>query len=226
MTDMINCVTTTGEPSLAQTANRVRGAARLDLVKRALAAGKSRRKIARELGYDEGTIRRDLKILALPEHQVLAIRNGATAEKFLRARRRQEAAEQRELRWQQAAEAQRIRLQEEKASGINSDETAKAVLGWLMTKDLLPPDKEMILNMVDYWSWSAGDQQVLPWTDPKRVFLSCERGRPPDEMGERLDFYVTILRSALFLLAPELAIRDSAIKKARIALCPPWIRLR
>jgi hypothetical protein len=190
-------------------------------VKRGLAAGKSRRKIARELGYDEGTIRRDLKILALPEDQVLAIRNGDTAEKFLRARRHQGVAEQHRLRQQQVADEQQTRLQEEKASGIHSAGTAKAVLAWLMTKDLLPPNKELILDMVDCQSWSAGDQPQLPCNDPKRVFLSCERGKPPHDMNDRVNYYVTILRSALFLLAPELTIRDSAIRKARTAVCHP-----
>ncbi len=223
---MISQNSSTEKSGHAETRDRVSLAARLGLVEQGVIDGKSQRQIARELGCDEGTVRRDLEILALPEDQVLAIRNGDSAEKYLRARRRQEAAERLRLRQQQIAAEQRTRLQEEKTSGIHSDETSKAVLDWLGSKELLPPDEERILEMVDRWSWRARDQQEFPCSDPKEVFLICEHGSPPADMIERLNVYVTILTSALLLLAPELAIRDSAIKKASIAVCHPkrWRR--
>ena len=62
-------------------------AERLEYVQRGLAQGKTQRAIARELGVDEGTVRRDLKKLQLPPQDLAKVQQGAAAEAFLRGAR-------------------------------------------------------------------------------------------------------------------------------------------
>jgi transposase-like protein len=71
--------------------NRVRGKKRLELIQLGLEEGKSRRRIAAELGVDEGTVRRDIRILLLPESSLTSILNGAPAEQHIRAAQREAA---------------------------------------------------------------------------------------------------------------------------------------
>jgi transposase-like protein len=64
--------------------DRISPAERLSRVREAVQQGKSKRAIARELGCDEGTVRRDIAKLQLPEDSLEAIEKGAPAEQFLR----------------------------------------------------------------------------------------------------------------------------------------------
>jgi hypothetical protein len=107
-------------------------------VRQGLKDGKLQRQIAREPGCNEGTVRRDISILQLPADWVKRIENGEPAEPFLR-----------KARIAAAREEQQQRLQAETQTGHHSDEIAKEVLNWLMTKPLLRVDEEVIIDKVD-----------------------------------------------------------------------------
>jgi hypothetical protein len=77
--------------------NRARGAERFELIRLGLDAGKSQRRIAAELGYDEGTIRRCVEIMQLPESWLTRVLEGAPAEKYIRAERRRAFQEAQQL---------------------------------------------------------------------------------------------------------------------------------
>jgi IS30 family transposase len=62
-----------------------------EFIMRGLEQNKSRRAIAKELSCDEGTIRRELRKLELPEHWVEAIKQGSPAERFVRTLREYDA---------------------------------------------------------------------------------------------------------------------------------------
>jgi hypothetical protein len=225
--------TNPSKPKRTKPDDRPRGKERLELICSSLIAGKSRREIALELGWDEGTIRRDIKKLYLPEDKLNAIADGDSAEKHLRVLMRQRADDAKRVRHQRGAEERRVRIPEEQAAGVHSEALAKLVLDWLMTKELTRPDEEMILDLVERESWMAGDQPDLARRDSAKVFALCDAGDPPGDMTERIDSYVNALVSATLMLAPERLIRHSAIKKAwraahnparRPVPRPPWGR--
>ena len=208
----------------AQSDERPRGRERLELICSGLIAGKSQREIAGELGWDEGTIRRDIKKLCLPEDELNAIADGGSAEKHLRVLMQHRATEARRVLRQRGAEERRVRIPEDEATGVHSNALAEIVLDWLMTKDLTRPDEEMILDMVERKSWTAGDQPAPARRDSAKVLALCERGELPSDMPERIDFFVTALVSAILMLEPVRLIRDSAIKKASRAARNPQRR--
>jgi len=77
--------------------NRVRGEKRLELILLGLDEGKSQRRIAAELGYAEGTVRRCIEIMQLPELSLTRVLEGAPAEKYIRAERRRAFQEAQQL---------------------------------------------------------------------------------------------------------------------------------
>jgi transposase len=199
-----------------QSDTRVRGTKRLKLVSQGLAAGMSQRGIAKELGVDEGTIRRDIKILTLPEPSLAAIRNGAPAEKHLCAARKHAAALQLAAVKEAANQSSARRLAEEKATGLHSDALATLLLGWLR-KNMARPFAEQVLNEIGPANSKTGDQPTLPSNKPHQTLAFCTReelkNSSPDEI--ELASYASALLKALPLIAPEWAIRCRAIEKAR-----------
>lgn len=201
--------------------NRARGAERRNLVSALRNQGRSLRWIGHELGWDEATIRRDLKILQLPSPQLTAILNGDTAEKYFQAaklarviREKQALAdlEDRHYFALVAAESGR-RLAEEKASGCHSSALKKHVLSWLKSKRLAPCDEQVVLRAP---GTNSGDRQALARQDVQTVFTNCEfhTGNLPNDRDSRVDFYGDVLNSALLMLAPEREIRTQTLRKA------------
>jgi hypothetical protein len=188
------------------------------MIVQGLNAGKSQRRIAAELGYDEGTIRRDLQILLLPDSYLKAILTGATAEKYLRSER-YKAAEN-AMRLQLAAEkeaaekSKQQRIGEEMATACHSDALASLLLRWLR-RNLSASYAEQLMNLVDPGNWSIGDQPTTPCSQPAKTLAFCMQGELPDNSPEVLEFYVSALLTALPLIAPERLIRDRAIEKAK-----------
>jgi len=183
--------------------NRVRRVERLQLVLQGLDAGKSQRKIAKELGCDEGTIRRDIKKLQLPAPYLKAVESGDSAEKYLRA-----------IRAGAAAADRNERIAEEFETGCHSDALTEVLLEWSMGKELATADEVMIFDMAERRNWEIGDKLNAPRRNPRAVFALCEGGELPKSMPERIEFYVRALVSALVLIAPERVIRNRAINKA------------
>lgn len=211
---------------------RVRGANRRELVFRGVESGKSRRQIATELGVDEGTVRRDLRILLLPESCLTAILNGAEPEKYLRDARHQAAEDAKRLRLaeeKQAAENSKSqRLAEEKLNGCHSDALARLLLRWLDRKLSVEARafEEQTLEIVGRANWRIGDQLATPSPKPARTLALCSQGDEPSYMPDKIEFLASALLQALPLITPEWAIRYRAIDKAMRVIqnprqCPP-----
>jgi len=215
--------------------NRARGAERRSLVSSLHNQGQSLRQIARELGWDEGTIRRDLRILQLPAPQLKPIIGGDSAEQYLRAARlavkarEEQAKADEEERHRRAllAEQERHRLAlvnaergrrmaEEKATGCHSDALKKHVLSWLKLKRLDPDEEQFILKAPEMSSWNSGDRDELARQDVARVFADCQYhlGYLPKDRCSLVNFYGDVLNGALMHLAPEREIRKETLRKA------------
>jgi hypothetical protein len=191
---------------------RPKGPDRLKVVFQGLMDGKSQRQIARDMGYDERTVRRDIAILNLPDVHLHAVLAGASPEQFLRA-----------IRTGEAADAQAGRIQEELETGCHSDKVAQAALDYLLDKPLCRANEEMIADLVERrdWerrSWQRADLKSAPRRDPKRAFRSCERGPLPRYMPDQIEYLVRVILEALYKLAPESIIRLNAIAKIKKAV--------
>lgn len=208
---------TLNKDTCIQTDNRPRGKKRLELVLLGLNAGKSQRRIAAELGFDEGTVRRDLKILLLPEACLRTILTGASAEKYLRGARHQAAENAKRLRLaeeKQAAEISKTqRLAEEGQTGRHSNSLARLLLRWLNKKLSAASYMEQLLQIVDSKNWRLGDQMAIPVSSPFRMLMLCEQGDEPGYMPDKIEFLAVVLLSVLPLIAPERLIRCRAIEK-------------
>ena len=182
------------------------------LVHERLQQGKKQREIARELGCDEGTVRRDIEILQLSEASLKRIEDGASAEAFLR-----------DARVAAAKKEHKVRVQEEQATGQHSGEVAHAVLDWLKEMPLVQADEEMIIGNVEYQLWKAGtgDIPAAPRRDPAKTLASFTPATLPDEMTDLIPFLINILTTVFLLLAPEGRIRVNAIIKVREAIKDP-----
>jgi hypothetical protein len=201
-----NSTTATSAPSRTQP----RGAERRELVRRGLEERKSQRQIARELGCDEGTVRRDIATMSLPADNLIAIQKGDTVEKHL-----DEVRFEKTGRDQAAIKKRRKRLWEEnKKSGVHSDEAAKAVSAWLVKKEPYTAHQQAYLKHVKEFCENIPDLQRTPRSDIARVFAVCERGELAHPSTDGIDYCPRVMVSALIRIAPEKVIRDAAIKKA------------
>ena len=186
---------------------------RFSIVRQGLKDGKLQRQIARELGCNEGTVRRDISILQLPADWVKRIENGEPAEPFLR-----------KARIASAKEEQQQRLQAETQTGHHSDEIAKEVLNWLMTKPLLRVDEEAIIDKVDRKLCDAYKITAAPRRDVGKTLAYCERNKLPCDSPDEIEFCTNVLSQTLLLVASEKLIRDNAINKIAAAVRQPTRR--
>jgi hypothetical protein len=198
--------------------------ARLEYVCNGLAAGKSRRLIAKELGLDESTIRRDIKVMLLPEKHLNAILSGSSTEKQLRSAQHEAAEDARRLAVaveKQAAETSRARrLSEEKLTGRHSNALALLLLRWLDLKLPYEAYKEQLMQIVDRKNWATGELLAVPM-NPNNMLVNCERGPAPTYGPDQIEFYAAVLAQALPAIAPEGLIRNQAIAKTRRAIENP-----
>ena len=197
--------------------NRLKGAERLELVRRGFEQGKSRRKIANELGYDEKTIRRDLDKLDLPPEQLAAILEGDSAEKYLNAALLRETG----IDWSARNKLGR-RRREEEASGEHSDPLARALHGWLSTKELTNANLEIVLNDAKRMSEWLPDSQHRPESGTfGDVVGRVERNPNPDRRltspePHFIDQCARALVVGLLRVEPVQVIRQAALNKALI----------
>lgn len=110
---------------------------RLFRVQVGVAAGKSNRQIAKQLGVDEGTVRRERLTLRLSREEVQAVRAGAPVEPLLRKQERRKAATAREKH--EAAERE---------SQFLSNRLAKRINHWLSQFTMSPTDKLHVVRGV------------------------------------------------------------------------------
>jgi len=183
---------------------------RLFRVQVGVAAGKSNRQLAKELGFDEGTIRRDRLTLLLSKEEVHAVRAGAAVEPLLRKQERRKAATAREK--QEAAERE---------SQFLTNRLAKLIANWLNEFNLIPADKLHIIMGVDQWSWQHGTRPTS-YIPESKIKATIEATRPKADSHLEVFALIEFLKEWLFrwmvFIEPDLDIRDRALTKIRLEL--------
>jgi len=187
---------------------------RLPVILRGIEEGKSIRGIARELGCDDGTIRRDLRKLALPPEQLAAIQEGDSAEKYLNAALLRETG----VDWNVRNKLGRRRRDEEK-KGKHSDCLATAMLGWLSTKELTDWNTDMVLNEAKRMSERLEDSQAAAKSGTFGDFVEpVERNPNSDWWLSREPDFISRCAGGLVIglvgAEPLQVIRQSALDKA------------
>jgi transposase-like protein len=210
---------TTRKPKGEECDNRPKGAQRLELVRGGLDQGKSQREIARELGWDQGTIRRDIAKLSLPPDKLQAIQKGDSAEKHLNRARFEKTGKDpiAERKKRKRLLAEEKRLLAEKETGVHSDALATIILDWLGPKNLTTHEESAVLKGVQEDKGRFPDRHGEPSRDPAKVLEHFERKYRPRndcDMLERLNYYVSVLLSALPYIEPERDIYYGAVDKA------------
>lgn len=188
---------------------RVRGNERLTIVDVLLEQGWSQREIAKELGWDEAVIRRDIEKLSLPKGELAAIQSGDTAERYLNEARFRKTGVDRA-----AAAKQRRRLSQEKRDGRHSTSLSVAILNWLAKKDLLTDQEQLILVTAQQEIDVSKDHWGPPIPNLAGMLQQSERGDLPDDPYERISFYVDALVCALTCVEPTTLIRQLALQKS------------
>ncbi len=149
---------------------------RMTHVRKFLEQGWSGRRIAKELGWDEGAIRRDIEKLSLPKGELAEIQSGETAEKYLN-----EAYFRKTGKNRAAAARQRRRLSQEKKNGRHSNPLSAAILDWLFKKDLLTANEQLLLKTAKQEIEASRDHWGPPIPNLGDILAQCERGDLPDE---------------------------------------------
>jgi hypothetical protein len=184
---------------------RLSPARRLILVNIGVIAGKSNRQIAAELGYDEGTIRRDRKTLALPATALAQVRRGAPAEPLLRA----EVA-------RVATEETRLRQAEEMHKGTHSIHLANEIIALLASYPISPADAAHVFRYVEVQSDRAGDRvPARSFSNLKSAFAKeWPSGDQPRDIGCWIDWLSKSLARAIISYEANAEIRERAIRRA------------
>ena len=194
------------------------------------------RKIGRELGCDEKTVRTDLKRLRLAAEQSGASSpDNVTAPPFVELTKavkpESEPSENivvqagptkpqprhcvTELEQKRNISETEQDVPEELPTHIESNALATAILNWSLTKPLTVRDEFAIFKAVEPFILETGHREGAACEDPEAVFESIERDRPvPTQEPQALMSYAEVLAEALPKLAPEPKIRYWAIQKA------------
>ena len=179
-------------------------AERLTQVPVLLNSGKSNREIARVLGVNEGTIRRDRRTLALSNTEVQAIQAGAHAEPLLK---RQKVSAIEDLRRQQEIEEER--------SGTISKRLARAISDWLSHFLLCGPDKLWILQQAEKRSWHSHvmSDTLFTISDAARVIAQTRPGKDiPEYAPDLMEWLLRWLIDWVLKIEPNRQIRESAFR--------------
>ena len=180
---------------------------RLFRVQVGIAAGRSNRRLAKELGVDEGTIRRDRLTLLLSKEEVQAVRAGAAVEPLLRKQERRKAATAREKH--EAAE---------RDSQFLTNRLIKLIVNWLNEFSLILPDMLHIIMGVDRWSWEHGTRMTAYIPDAKiRATIEATKPKADDhlEVFALIEFLKEWLFRWMVIVEPDRDVRDRALTKIR-----------
>ena len=184
-----------------------------------LDAGCTVRGLANDLGVDEGTVRRDIKIARLSEAERERINAGASPKGFLGARRARTLTADMEMR----------RLRELK-DGSPSDELRDNLLRFMRTEQLVPccdGDVDLLIREVAgdlpgkaFRGYCMHAVKVGRPLDPSYPFGSAVKKAKPDLDADMVPIEVTIqwLKKLIMLVEPLDQVRDAAIEKLRISL--------
>lgn len=180
---------------------------RLFRVQVGVAAGRSNRQIAKHLGVDEGTVRRDRLTLLLSREEVQAVRAGAPVEPLLRKQERRKAATVREKH--EAAERE---------SQFLSNRLAKWIDRWLTQFTMAPANKLHVIRGVDPWSWQFQTPKGICMQDSK-IGSTIERVKPKanylEETFAVIEFAKEWLIRWIVVVEPDRDIRDRALTRIR-----------
>lgn len=194
--------------------------ARAEAIARLVDAGMGRRPLARRLGVSDGTVRRGVAIMRLPEAQRRAIATGGDAKRWLR--RARAAALQ---------EAQRQRMEAEEATARVSAEAAELIVRWLEMVDIHPAfipsllaEAQLKIFSMDYWARRAPHEchfpvAASPTANAWQVINGCEPNAA--DCPFELDRLATWLARWLPRLVPEGLIREAAVTRAAARLALP-----
>ena len=172
-------------------------------IRKGLKNNKSQRAIAKQLNCDEGTVRREILKMGLPQNFAEAMEQGYPAEPLLRR-----------VRTSKAVRNSISRLEEEQASGKHSTATAQIVLQWLLDKELGDANTNYVLETIQREFWPVGDRtREKARLKPARLLASLESEVEPAYMTDRIEYCLAMLRMALPKIAPEKLIRDGAFTK-------------
>jgi transposase len=164
--------------------------------------GRSNREIAKIIGVDEGTIRRDRRILALSKPEIQAVKAGGYAEPLLR-KQKQYAIEN--LRKQQAME--------EEQSGKIGKRLSMAISDWLSQFGLWGPSKLWILQHAEKRSWHSHviSDTLFTISDAAAVIAQTRPGKDiPEYAPELMEWLLRWLMDWVLKIEPNRQIRERA----------------
>ncbi len=183
------------------------------LINKLISVGCSKRGLGKDLGIPESSIRRDAKIAELPESDRNAIDSGQSAKDILIAKKK--AALQREMQ---------RRIHQDARTGKLSDEIASIILEFARTGYQLRKQR-MIRTMFPILLDNVGSHlRKFEQTDhrplkapmklePRELFRKTRHRAA--ENASTIVHQGEWLAEALWLIAPESPIRESALMKAR-----------
>jgi hypothetical protein len=183
---------------------------RLFRVQIGVAAGKSNRLIAKQLGVDEGTVRRDRLTLLLAKEEVQAVKSGAPVEPLLRNHERRKAATAREKL--EMAERQSMFLTNRLATLIDD---------WLKQFEIGAVNNLHVISGINFLSWQY-QGTVAEFIPDSRIKATIEATKPkhllPQEHFLRIEYAKIWLFRWIVVMEPDRDIRDRALIKVRQAL--------
>jgi hypothetical protein len=198
--------------------DRLKGAARVQRVSELLTEGMSMRAIGKELDYDDGTIRRDVKKLGLGSEQLEAIMNGESSEQFLAADKRRRKIEREKQELRKASDIQQRRRSEEMLDGRHSDAVSADVLDGLQDLPLCKADEHYIGDHLESavdraMNARRGDLARSPVADLGPFFTTAAWTGNPGDAPQWVDACFDNTVRAVLAGAPEQIIRDNSVKK-------------
>jgi transposase len=180
---------------------------RLFRVQVGVAAGKSNRQIAKQLGVDEATVRRDRLTLLLSKEDLQAVRAGAAVEPLLQKQEHHKAATAREK--QEALERE---------SQFLTNRLAELIDRWLSKFSMIGVDKLHVVIGVDRWSWEFQTPKGICIPDSK-IDATIESVKPKADNLSELFALIEYAKEWLFrwivLIEPDREIRNRALTKVR-----------
>lgn len=196
---------------------RLTRAERLFKVQLGVIAGKTNRAIAKVVGVDEGTVRRDKLTLALSKAEIIAVKAGAAVAPLLRKQQVQAAKDIRKK--QEIAEQQSFAI---------STRLAEVISDWVRQFPLWPSQKLWVMREAERHSWHRhvmGDscsviskaESVIENSRPKTV--------EPSEAPQLMEWALGWLLTWILKLEPSREIRSRAFGRVLIGLereSPGW----
>jgi hypothetical protein len=181
-----------------------------------VSAGYSKRSLAKVLGCSDGTVRRNIRIAALPRDAQEAIEAGESARDHLDFQRSQLEAEH-----------QQRRIQEEKESGLLSAQHGRFIRHWIEEQGIGAGYRSQFFDevrlricSVEHWTRTSPGRYPLPQpsSTPANLLLVIEACRPSEaECPLWMGLLATWAARWILRAIPEPLIRNAAIRHAEVS---------